>query len=349
MLARVLKKAVRALSPCLNGGSKPIHDCVHFEDGALWAANGVGIIEVEFDVHGVTASIPQKTLKAALRTFPATEDVDIAPAGEGITLKSTIGTTTLAGTSRDGLPSRHADLAIVAEAKVQPHFDRAFAGVAVAASTNETKPILTGVLIELCRNGVGLTATDSYRLHHIDLEASVDGEAIAICPVGYTKALPTVEPVTVQLAESHVRFTAGGVTVTLRSIEGEFPRYQQLIPTDTPQQALLDEAAGAIGPTLETFDVLAGKQRGPSIVELVFAPRDMVAEARLKLSDGGMHEARLPLREYRGEPLRIAFNPGFLREAVAFAGPAVAMSDGLRPAVLSSNGRYALLMPVRLS
>jgi DNA polymerase-3 subunit beta len=349
VLARVLKKAVRTISPCLNGGSLPIHECVHFEDGVLWAVNGVGIIEVELDVHDVTASIPQKTLKAALRSFPASEDVEIVSAGEGIVLKSSVGTTTLAGISREDLPSRSLDLMVVAEAKVEPHFDRAFAGVAVAASTNETKPTLTGVLIELSPKGVGLTATDSYRLHHTDLEASVDGEATAICPVGYTKALPTVEPVAIQLAESHLRFTGGGVTVTLRSIEGEFPRYRQLIPTDTPQRALLDDASGAIGPTLETFDVLAGKQRGASVVELIFAPRAMVAEARLKLSDGGTHEARLPLREYSGEPLRIAFNPGFLREAVAFAGPAVAMSDGLRPVVLSSSGRYALLMPVRLS
>ncbi|HEX8771718.1 MAG TPA: DNA polymerase III subunit beta, partial [Acidimicrobiales bacterium] len=244
MLARVLKKAVRTISPCLNGGSLPIHDCAHFEDGVLWAVNGQGTIQAELDVHGVTASIPQKTLKAALRTFPASEDVDVAPAGEGIALKSTIGTTTLAGVSRDDLPARNLDLTVVAEAKVEPHFDRAFAGVAVAASTNETKPILTGVLIELSRKGVGLTATDSYRLHHIDLDASVDGQATAICPVGYTKALPTAEPVTVQVAESHVRFTGGGVVVTLRSIEGEFPRYRQLIPTDTRQRALLDETAG---------------------------------------------------------------------------------------------------------
>ncbi len=349
MLARVLKKAVRAISPSLNGGLLPIHECVHFDDGVLWAANGVGTIEVELDVHGVQASIPKKTLKAALRTFPPSEDVDIARADEGIALKSTIGTTTLAGLSRDDLPSRNLDFGVVAEAKVEPHFDRAFAGVAVAASTNETKPILTGVFIEMSGKGVGLTATDSYRLHHVDLEASVDGATTAICPIGYTKALPTAEPVAVQLAESHVRFIGGGVTVTLRSIGGEFPRYRQLIPTDTPQRALLDDAAGTIGPVLETFDVLAGKQRGPSVVELVFAPRDMVAEARLKLADGGLHEARLPLKEYSGEPLRIAFNPGFLREAVAFAGPAVAMSDGLRPVILTSNERYALLMPVRLS
>lgn len=348
MLARVLRKALRALSPCLNGGNLPIHDCIHFDDGVLWAANGVATIQVELDVRDVEASIPQKTLKAALRSFSSDEEITIGSTADGLTLTSTLGVTTLPCESRGDLPPRESNGATVAEAKVDSEFARAFAGVSVAASTNESRPVLTGVLMELTTDAVGLTSTDGYRLHHADLEASIDGDATAICPVGYTKSLPTTEPVAVRVSESHVRFTAGGVTVEVRSIEGEFPRYRQLIPSETAHHAVFDPAEGTALATLETFERLADKQRGPSIVVLEFVPGATAVQACLRLSDGGRHESRLPLQEYRGQALRMAFNPAFLREAVAFAGPDVAMADGLRAAVLSGARRYALLMPVRL-
>ncbi len=348
MLARVLRKALRALSPCLNGGTLPIHDCVHFDDGALWAGNGVATIQVELDVHDVGASIPQKTLKAALRSFSSDTEITIDSTADGLTLASKLGITTLPCVSRSDLAARGSYGSTVAEAKVDAEFARAFAGVSVAASTNESRPVLTGVLMELSTEAVGLTSTDGYRLHHVDLEASVDGDATAICPVGYTKALPTTEPVAVRVSESHVCFTAGGVTVEVRSIEGEYPRYRQLIPSETAHRATFDPAEGTVMATLETFERLADKQRGPSIVVLEFVPGATTAQACLRLSDGGRHEARLPLQEYRGQVLRMAFNPAFLRDAVAFAGSNMAMADGLRAAVLSSARRYALLMPVRL-
>ena len=86
-------------------------------------------------------------------------------------------------------------------------------------------------------------------------------------------------------------------------------------------------------------------------MSLDFSAAESSVDVRLKLIDSGEHRCLLTLDDYVGDSLQIAFNPAFLREAIAFAGMELAMADALKPAVLTGqkDARYALLMPVRLS
>ncbi len=121
-------------------------------------------------------------------------------------------------------------------------FAEAVAQVARAASRDEARPVLTGVLLEISREGVVLVATDSYRLAVRDLVATADGEAKAIVP---ERALTEAGRAAVdQKAEveaftnaSQIAFRVGSLTLTSRLIEGEFPNYRQLLPGDRTRAA----------------------------------------------------------------------------------------------------------------
>ena len=121
-------------------------------------------------------------------------------------------------------------------------FVQAVSQVERAASKDESRPILTGVLLTSEDEGLRLVATDSYRL------------AVATCPRcpcsprarrsccrrarcarWSAPSLPSGE-ITLRLGEREATFEAGGARITTRLIEGEFPNYRQLIPASYPNR-----------------------------------------------------------------------------------------------------------------
>ena len=115
-------------------------------------------------------------------------------------------------------------------------FAEAVGQVARGASRDEARPVLTGVLLEVSREGVVMVATDSYRLAVRDLVATADSEAKAIVPeramseAGRAAAADEKGSIELFVDESQVSFRIGTLTLTSRLIEGEFPNYRQLLP-----------------------------------------------------------------------------------------------------------------------
>ena len=111
-------------------------------------------------------------------------------------------------------------------------FAEAVSQVGRAASRDEARPVLTGVLVEISREGCVLVATDSYRLAVRELVATADGEAKAIVPeralaeAGRAAAADEKGMVEISVDDAQVSFKAGGLTLTSRLIEGEFPNYR---------------------------------------------------------------------------------------------------------------------------
>ena len=349
MLIRELKAHLKTLAPFLGTATVPICNCVHFDERYMWATDLEASAQVECPV-GVTVSIPHKHLGAALQTLPAAEEIRMSQVGSDLVVEGASGKTRLAGSAVDDRPALAAAGELVATAKTGDDLKDAFSAVAVAASTDESRRILTGVFLEARANELALTATDSYRLHHNDLEASVEGEASAVISPRYLKVLPGGDPAVVEFFEEWVRFEQGAVTVTVRSIDGEFPNYRQLRPSTTVATARLARDDG-LDKTLRTFERLGQRLSSSTPVVCEFRPDASAVSARLRLVDVGEHEASIALDSYDGPELDIAFNPGLFRDAIAFGGTVVEMIDALKPAVItgSSMNRYALLMPVRLS
>jgi DNA polymerase III subunit beta len=230
-------------------------------------------------------------------------------------------------------------------------FAEAVSQVARAASRDEARPVLTGVLVEVSREGCVLAATDSYRLAVRDLVATADGEAKAIVPerafseAGRAAAADEKAKVEILVDDAQVSFRAAGLTLTSRLIEGEFPNYRQLLPEThesrltVSRQQLLD-AVRRVG-------LLA---RDTTPVRLEFNALGV----KLSSSSPDLGQAVETVEaRYEGEDLTVAFNPQYLIDGLTAAvGESIRLDvrDGLKPGVVhgESDGYTYLVMPVRL-
>lgn len=230
-------------------------------------------------------------------------------------------------------------------------FADAVTQVGRAASRDEARPVLTGVLIEVSREGVVMAATDSYRLAVRDLVATADGENRAIVPeralTEAGRAAQTAEKGSIEILvdESQVAFRIGELTLTSRLIEGEFPNYRQLLPEQhesrltISRQALLD-AVRRVG-------LLA---RDTTPVRLEFNALGV----KLSSSSPDLGQAVETVEaRYEGDDLTVAFNPQYLADGLtACHGESVRLDvrDGLKPGVVRGDGDEFtyLVMPVRL-
>jgi DNA polymerase-3 subunit beta len=222
--------------------------------------------------------------------------------------------------------------------------------VARAASRDESRPVLTGILVQFEGNRLTIAATDSYRLSVKETELGESGpELDAIIPARALQELSRLatgaDVVSLGVHENHVVFGAGGVWLTTRRIDGQFPNYKQLLPetfeieVTTPREPLLE--------VIRRAGVMA--QRNAPL-RLRFAEGELSVSAQTQ--DVG--EARESLQiDYSGEPLEIGFNPEFLRDGLeAIAGDSVQLRliNPLRPGLLSSADEsfWYLIMPIRL-
>jgi DNA polymerase III subunit beta len=230
-------------------------------------------------------------------------------------------------------------------------FAEAVSQVARAASRDEARPVLTGVLVEVSREGCVLAATDSYRLAVRDLLASADGEAKAIVPerafseAGRAAAADEKGTVEILVDDAQVSFRVGTLMLTSRLIEGEFPNYRQLLPEThesrltVSRQQLLD-AVRRVG-------LLA---RDTTPVRLEFNALGV----KLSSSSPDLGQAVETVEaRYEGEDLTVAFNPQYLIDGLTAAiGESIRLDvrDGLKPGVVhgESDGFTYLVMPVRL-
>ena len=230
-------------------------------------------------------------------------------------------------------------------------FAEAVSQAARGASRDEARPVLTGVLIEVSREGVVMVATDSYRLAVRDLVATADGEGKAIVPeralteAGRAAAADEKATIEIFLDESQVAFKIGELTLTSRLIEGEFPNYRQLLPDQhesrltISRQQLLD-AVRRVG-------LLA---RDTTPVRLEFNALGV----KLSSSSPDLGQAVETVEaRYEGEDLTVAFNPQYLADGLTAAdGEMIRLDvrDGLKPGVVRGDGDEFtyLVMPVRL-
>jgi DNA polymerase-3 subunit beta len=231
-------------------------------------------------------------------------------------------------------------------------FGHAVSQVERAASKDESRPILTGVLLTAEEQGLRLVATDSYRLAMCDLpEVSVlsSGQRVLLPSRALReleRILPGTGEVTLRLGERDATFEVDGTRLSTRLIEGEFPNYRQLIPSSYPNRVVI-----AREPLLDAIRRVRVMAADATPVRLVID----ADEVRLNTvnQDQGTADAVVEAR-FEGTPLTVAFNPQYLFDGVeAASGDEVVLDtlDALKPAVVRPVDRedfLYLLMPVRV-
>jgi DNA polymerase-3 subunit beta len=226
--------------------------------------------------------------------------------------------------------------------------------VVPAASKDDARPILTGVLLTAHEGGVRLVATDSYRLAMRDLPGIGMLEADQKVLVG-AKGLAEVQrllgdgEIEVFLAEREVTFRIGTADVTTRLIEGDFPNYQQLIPAGYPNR--LHVSRDALSAAVNRVR-LVGQSRDTAPIRLHMTS-DGVDLSAIAQDVGEAHESIEA--KFDGGELVVAFNAQFLLDGIESVGGGdivLETIDPLKPAVLrnaASPDFLYLLMPVRIA
>ena len=236
-----------------------------------------------------------------------------------------------------------------------PAFVETVLKVARSASRDETRPVLTGILVSASGDELRMVATDSYRLSvkETRLEGPLDGAFEANVPARALQELARIvqhegaERLTVSVRANQVVFEAGGVVLSSRLIDGQFPNYRQLLPDAYEHELQL--AGGEITGVVRRISLLAQKN---APLRLAFTEGELTVSARTP--DVGEAQETLPV-PFAGEPLEIGFNPEFLRdglEAVEAGDVVLKLISPLRPGLISAadgSGFQYLLMPIRLN
>jgi DNA polymerase-3 subunit beta len=224
--------------------------------------------------------------------------------------------------------------------------------VARAASRDESRPVLTGVLVHFEGSNLVMAATDSYRMSvkSTELEEAAGTELEAIVPARALTELSRIAQDAAELRigvqENHVIFGAGDVWLTTRRIDGQFPNHKQLIPETFEHEISLPREE-----FLEVVRRAAVMAQRNSPLRLRFAEGEVTISAQTQ--DVGEAKESLPV-PFSGEPLEIGFNPEFLRdglESVDTDEIALRLISPLRPGLLRSEQEdfSYLIMPIRLA
>jgi len=244
-----------------------------------------------------------------------------------------------------------------------------------AASRDDARPILTGVLLVAEGSGLRLVATDSYRLGVRDLPgesvlaahlsgAAAEGRHVLVpakalaelqrllgsgASPGSAAAPGTENTVELSFSDRDACFDTGRARVSTRLIEGQFPNYQQLIPSGYPNRLVVPREA-----FIEAVKRvrLIGRDRDNAPIRLMMGTSGL--ELQTIVHDVGQATETLDAK-YEGSETTIAFNPEFLLDglgAIASEEVSVETLDTSKPAIVraADGGDFLyLLMPVRVS
>ncbi len=276
---------------------------------------------VEISVDGDEAQITSGRFSSSIRLLPADEFPRLAsPADNAVTLDA-------------------GDLA------------SALSQVVPAASSDDARPILTGVLMAAEGGGLRLVATDSYRLAVRDLEGRAvldEGQSVLVPSRALRELVRALGDgdVTLRLGEREATFEVGTTRVTTRLIEGEFPNYRGLIPSTYPNRMVV--ARDALGDAVRRVRLMA---REATPVRLTMSSAGLELDAVTQ--DVGQASEAVDAT-FEGSELTVGFNPEYLLDGIEVApGDEVTLetTDANKPAVLRASGRgdfLYLLMPVRI-
>jgi DNA polymerase III subunit beta len=312
-------------------------------------------VTADVDVAGAVTIPAKKLTEIARELMPS--PVKVATAGEQrVTLECGQSKFKLLGIPRDEFPTfpsvRFADAWRIKSADLH----QLISHTVFAVSTEESRPILNGVLWELRPDRMRMVATNGHRLAKMDvpITGGADGSSDLIVP---PKALdqvrrlfPAEEDLEIARGENHLGFRSPLTSVFTRLIEGPYPPYDRVIPRDNDRIAIIDKAS------------LSGALR-----RMVIVASDQTHRIRMSLNTGmvkfsvqtpdlGEAQDELAIR-YTGDPLDIGFNASYLLEILrnmptedvrmTFKAPDNAAT--IEPEGWSDPAKYlCLVMPLRL-
>lgn len=274
--------------------------------------------EVSADVETPgSITIPAKKLSEIARELPPSP-VKVSASGEQrFTIECGRSRFKLLGLPRDEFPSfptvRFNESWRVKSGELQ----KLISHVAFAVSTEESRPILNGVLWELREDRMRMVATNGHRLSKMELpvESSSAPPGDLIVPPKALEQIkrlfPAEEELEIARGENHLGFRSPFTSVFTRLVEGPYPNYEQVIPKDNDRFCLCDKAA--LTSALKRMSVIASDQTHR--IKMSF--NTGMLKFSVTTPDLGEASDELPVN-YNGDQLDIGFNATYLLEILRY-------------------------------
>lgn len=222
-----------------------------------------------------------------------------------------------------------------------------------AVSTDESRAILTGILLLLNGNELKLVATDTHRLAlRTSTVDKANGEASCIVPRRALDELSRLlededTAVTISIAESQIKFVVKGVTIVSRLIEGQFPNYERVIPATSDKKLTIP--ADDFSSKVRRASIVARENANRLIINAVDSQLTVTAES----GDVGKAYEELDIVK-EGEDIEIAFNAKYLTEFLSVVGSDgvfLELTGNLNPGLMKPVGKddyLYVLMPMQI-
>jgi DNA polymerase-3 subunit beta len=292
----------------------------------------------------VARSLPAEELTMELRSSEQDVELICGPATFHLRMLRAEDFPTLPG------PTAETRITIPSEAFVET-----VSRVQRSASKDETRPVLTGILMSASGQELRMVATDSYRLSVKEtvLEAPLQGSLEANVPARALGELVHIaqgadsDTLAVSVGQNQVVFELGDTVLSSRLIDGQFPNYRQLLPESVDHELRLSTTE--VADVVRRISLLAQKN---APLRLSFSEGTLTVSAQTP-DVGGASEA-IPV-PFHGEEFDIGFNPEFLRdglESIESDELVLKLISPLRPGLIESpdTGDFVyLIMPIRLN
>ena len=309
-------------------------------------------------------TVPAKLLTDLVSSFP-NQRVDLVLSPKDRTLKVTCAgsKSSIKGIEADEFPVVAAIGDAPATSVDARALREALGEVVFAAATDESRPILTGVLTKLAGSRMTLAAADNYRIavRHLELASPVNAEMVIVVPGRSYGELMRILPdgeasveITVTPNKSQVLFHTEGIDLVSRLIEGQFPNYEPVIPSSHTSRAVVDREAFLS--SARRASIFA--RDSANIVKIALGGEGVDGEEPSAVSitahAADIGDAADALEaNLEGTPTTIAFNARYLIDVLSNLGAdeaALELSGPLAPGVIRGVGKddyVHVIMPVR--
>jgi DNA polymerase III subunit beta len=303
-----------------------------------------------------TLTVPARLLTDVVNGLPAGERVDLEVDGTALHVRAGRFKTHLRGIDAEEFPVIPSPGERPTTRVSQGALRKALSEVAFAAATDEARPILTGVLTRLSGDRLTLAAADNYRIavKSLPILDPVEDTSLVVPARSYTELMRVLndsdDPVEIMLAssKSQILFHLEGIDLVSRLIDGQFPNYQQVLPTSHATRAVADR--DELLKAVRLSALIASS--AANVVKLSLAadgPGSITIAAAADVGDATAEvEAAV-----EGDAVQIAFNARYLQEALQNVDAeqlALEFSGPLSPGVLrpTADEDYVhVIMPVR--
>jgi len=307
-------------------------------------------IETSVEAEGVT-TLPAKTFLSIIRSLPG--DVVALESDDTHHMAVSAGKSfyKLLGLPPDDFPLPVEFTAVRSFSIKQSELARTLERISYAASTDDSRKSLSGILFSLKENAFTVVATDGKRLalveRVVDSFTGTDGQSIL--PSKGAFEIQRVftgsdDDALVELGDNQILITAGGTILSSKLVEGNYPDYRKVIPTSFTRKIELpsDEFSAA----LQRMSIVVSESS--AYVKLKFADNQIEMKAASTEFGEGMESVAI---EYIGPEIAVSFNPLYVLAPFKHLGAdkvVLQMNDGYNPVALScGDGFLYVIMPMR--